>query len=1101
MNWLTGWKYRKSITLSRASGAVTNYQMKILVGESSGASGEDVDCGGKCLSSFNDLRFTKADGVTLLDYWIESISGTTPNQLATVWVEFDSIGTAATTFFMYYGNDGASAGSNGDDTFLFFDDFSGASLDTDKWTVFSGEVSVADGALVLTGTTGTRAVIESKAGLTQGAAVEVRAKSEANDAFHANHFCTLRQTGDWNNRGADLYGYSTDSNKYCFTTKSAGSSTDFSGNLTDCSTFAKYKVTWLSGSAKAYQNDSLLHENTTNVSAGTQYVTFQEASEAGYNAYIDHVFARKFVATEPAWGSWGSEEEIGGNDEYTKLLLHFRKGKTWTAYGNSQIDTAESKFGGASLLLDGDGDYVSAPDSGDWNFGNGNFTIEAWVKLISTGSNQAIVSQVQGDEYKWMLYCRNGTLAFVAYKQTGPAVAAFCYGSSGTPLLDGEWHHVAAVRNGTGSGCLKLYIDGSAITLTTEVDLASNAIGDFSAPVEIGRQNVSGSYYYVNGHVDEVRLSKGIARWTSNFIPPAQAYRPDNYAVALLHFDGEDASTTITDDGVTDGSTIFIDSSASGHTMTVNGGAQLDTAQYKFASSGMFDGVGDDIRTPVSSDFHLNGDFTIDAWGRFGSLANFRNIIAITDCSGNYEIKLFSYSNVLRANIYHTSAYQVQIVGTTTLYTNSWYHVAFVRSGNAHYLFLNGALEGSETKAHTMPSVNWCAIIGYGGAGGDTYRLNGWVSEARVSKGIARWTAAFSPPAFEYTAPSSSTTEVEGAVLSVVPGLSASPTMTVAMEPGSLSVAAGLSVSSAAVATFIEGIALSVTPGVSVSSVMGMSEVVGAVLSAVPGFLVSGAVGMTSVEGTILSVVPGLGVAGVMPVYIVNPGALSVIPALGVPGVQVSIVPPPLSIVAALSGVPEILIAPAVLRITPGLSVGEVQRFKDEHYRITYLCVVTGDADGMTDLVVPISSFQGRFRSGDPSFLSVVAPGLDYAEAINARANGDLIVYMVKTYANGYVHTAQLMAVDLENIDLDEGSTSQSITLSGHRTEAQSPKAYTLRGPSYHSIRIGRTRYRCVPDLYVRPGDTVTVNGETFVAGLITWTVGAGIESMEVSEA
>ena len=70
MAWLSNYSYRKSITLSRASGAVTNYQMKLLVGESSGATGEDVDCGGLCLSTFNDIRFTKSDGTTLLDYWI-----------------------------------------------------------------------------------------------------------------------------------------------------------------------------------------------------------------------------------------------------------------------------------------------------------------------------------------------------------------------------------------------------------------------------------------------------------------------------------------------------------------------------------------------------------------------------------------------------------------------------------------------------------------------------------------------------------------------------------------------------------------------------------------------------------------------------------------------------------------------------------------------------------------------------------------------------------------------------------------------------------------------------------------------------------------------
>jgi hypothetical protein len=105
--WLQGWTYRKPVALSRASGAVTNYQMKLLVGGSSGASGENVDCNGHVLSNFNDLRFTTSDGSTLLNYWIESITGTTPNQLATVWVKFDSIGVSDTTFYMYYGKSGA----------------------------------------------------------------------------------------------------------------------------------------------------------------------------------------------------------------------------------------------------------------------------------------------------------------------------------------------------------------------------------------------------------------------------------------------------------------------------------------------------------------------------------------------------------------------------------------------------------------------------------------------------------------------------------------------------------------------------------------------------------------------------------------------------------------------------------------------------------------------------------------------------------------------------------------------------------------------------------------------------------------------------------
>ncbi len=203
----------------------------------------------------------------------------------------------------------------------------------------------------------------------------------------------------------------------------------------------------------------------------------------------------------------------------------------------------------------------------------------------------------------------------------------------------------------------------------------------------------------------------------------------------------------------------------------------------------------------------------------------------------------------------------------------------------------------------------------------------------------------------------------------------------------------------------------------------------------------------------------------------------------------------------ALAADLEIDLFPPALAASPALCLGgNLAVFVDENYRITYRCLLTGAADGLSDQVLPISSFQGRFRSGDPSFLSVVVPGLDYAEAINARSNGDLIVFMVKTYPAGASIAEAICTVDLEDIRLDEGTSSQSITLAGHRTESWPAKSISLSGVSYRCVTNGKFRCRCVPDLYVRPGDTVEVNGDTFTADLITWTVGAGIESMEVSE-
>ncbi|MFA5714132.1 MAG: DUF2341 domain-containing protein [Candidatus Paceibacterota bacterium] len=120
---LSGWSYKKLVTVSSGS-SLTNYAMKI-----------DVPyVTGKMNADFSDLRFAKSDG-TIYPYWIESIDTVATPDTAKVWVKIPSIATSpATTFYMYYGNSSAPPASKGDDTFLFFDDFSGTIINTTKWS-------------------------------------------------------------------------------------------------------------------------------------------------------------------------------------------------------------------------------------------------------------------------------------------------------------------------------------------------------------------------------------------------------------------------------------------------------------------------------------------------------------------------------------------------------------------------------------------------------------------------------------------------------------------------------------------------------------------------------------------------------------------------------------------------------------------------------------------------------------------------------------------------------------------------------------------------------------------------------------------------------
>jgi hypothetical protein len=219
---------------------------------------------------------------------------------------------------------------------------------------------------------------------------------------------------------------------------------------------------------------------------------------------------------------------IGGNDAFTKLLLHCdgadastaftdssAGAKTVTANGNAQIDTAQSKFGGASALFDGTGDYLSTPDSADWAFGSGNFTIDFWIRLPSIPTDIAIFQQYVSDSNRMELNVDTGSLTFYALS-AGSYVAHY----TATPGLSANtWYHLAVVRNGSS---LAIYKDGIAYSLTTLT--AIGTLPDLSATLDFGKGHFNAADKYLNGWIDEVRVSKDIARWTTDFTPPSQAY-------------------------------------------------------------------------------------------------------------------------------------------------------------------------------------------------------------------------------------------------------------------------------------------------------------------------------------------------------------------------------------------------------------------------------------------------------------------------------------------------------------------------------------------------------------------------------------------------
>jgi hypothetical protein len=244
-----------------------------------------------------------------------------------------------------------------------------------------------------------------------------------------------------------------------------------------------------------------------------------------------------------------------------------------------------------------------------------------------------------------------------------------------------------------------------------------------------------------------------------------------------------------------------------------------------------------------------------------------------------------------------------------------------------------------------------------------------------------------------------------------------------------------------------------------------------------------------------------LSITDVLVVLLLPVEPLSVEVALFIAGLGTDLIVPSLTITAALAANPvvELRVTAAALQAITALASDGAFVLTDAGSRITYECVLTGDADGETDLTIPMSSFQGRFRSGDPSYLAVNVPSMEYAADITARSNGSLSVYIIKTIGDNRIREL-LITVDLEDIRIDEGGGSQAITLSGHRTETPLAKTVSFDDVYYANMINGLRRFRCPPDLYLKPGDTVVIDGETMTADLITWAVSVDSCMMEIAE-
>ena len=255
--------------------------------------------------------------------------------------------------------------------------------------------------------------------------------------------------------------------------------------------------------------------------ASVSYATISDATTGAFTlpAYdgSEHTVIALPVEGDPYWGNVVLALHMDGTNGSTTFTD--QKGKTVTAKGNAQISTAQSKFGGASAMFDGTGDYLEIPASTDMDFGSGDFTIELWYlpgsiaaaqhiltrKSAAAASDGFILAQSSGDPTKIIVRAGDSST-------TGFEVSITCSES----LVVGMWYHVAVTRSG---GIFRLFIDG----VCQSVGGWGGIIHYASTPTYVGI-SYDLSTGSVNGYIDDLRITNGVARYIHDFTPPSAQF-------------------------------------------------------------------------------------------------------------------------------------------------------------------------------------------------------------------------------------------------------------------------------------------------------------------------------------------------------------------------------------------------------------------------------------------------------------------------------------------------------------------------------------------------------------------------------------------------
>jgi len=390
------------------------------------------------------------------------------------------------------------------------------------------------------------------------------------------------------------------------------------------------------------------------------------------------------------------------------------KTEPFSPYTHGGYSTADN---GGSIYFDGTGDYLTGPSDSSFNF-TGEFCVDFWYygDVVKNGT----VFQTHGTNaggWSFGINSSNFKIYRVGFQAT-----------NSTTIVAGRWYHVRFNRDSNND--LRVFVNG--VSGTTVTDATTTAA--YTAPT-IGL-NSSYAPESVQGYISDLRVVNGSSLGTSNFTPPTAPLTAITNTSLLLS--GTNAG--------------IIDKSQSVKTLTLNGDVKSSTTQSKYLSSSMyFDGTGDYLELSRGQDLDIfnlgTSDFTVEMWLFPTDLSNSGTIISFiraNNTSDDNHPHIYRAASELR---FYTDGTDKISGGTLSLST--WHHVAISRSGNDHKMFLDGSQVGSTYTASNTYTQGRPVVASYNDTlttVGSANLFTGYISDVRITKGLARYTSNFTPP-------------------------------------------------------------------------------------------------------------------------------------------------------------------------------------------------------------------------------------------------------------------------------------------------------------------------------------------------------------------